>query len=450
MTNEPHDSPIEWLQRRILADATLTSDLFDALRDRQRRDGLVHDGRPICTTLQPFVLTRRSYDRIAHAAEILARAFEQLIDAALDDSRLMAELGLTEREERLARIDPGYEPLCVTSRFDTFLASEDFKFLEYNGENPSGIADQKLLEKIFFTLPHMRDFLARFPHWLPDAPARLLASIVAAYRAWGGGEEIPQIAIVDWRGVATETEFFILRDYFESKGHQSIIADPHDLTYDGRHLYAGDFRIDIFYKRVIIHEFLAEFDDSHPLILAYRDGRVCMVNSFRAKMPHKKSGFAILSDERHRHLFDAEQGAVIDAHVPWTRLLRRGAVEFENTERELLELIVEERERFVIKPNDDYGGAGVVLGTDVGADEWQAKIDEALGGFYVVQQRAAVEHVRVPVFGERIEMLDQLVDFDPFLFTNKVEGGIVRLSSSSLSNVSAGAGVTALLVLESK
>jgi hypothetical protein len=41
-----------------------------------------------------------------------------------------------------------------------------------------------------------------------------------------------------------------------------------------------------------------------------------------------------------------------------------------------------------------------------------------------------------------------LVDFDPFLFRNEMHGGLARLSSSLLCNVSSGGGVTALLVLE--
>jgi len=40
------------------------------------------------------------------------------------------------------------------------------------------------------------------------------------------------------------------------------------------------------------------------------------------------------------------------------------------------------------------------------------------------------------------------VDFNPFLFQNEVEGALIRLSASSLLNVSSGGGQTALLVLE--
>jgi hypothetical protein len=49
----------------------------------------------------------------------------------------------------------------------------------------------------------------------------------------------------------------------------------------------------------------------------------------------------------------------------------------------------------------------------------------------------------------RIVAEPMFIDFNPFLFRHEVAGGMVRLSASSLCNVSSGGGVTALLVLES-
>ena len=49
---------------------------------------------------------------------------------------------------------------------------------------------------------------------------------------------------------------------------------------------------------------------------------------------------------------------------------------------------------------------------------------------------------------DALEWHELNVDFDPFLFRNQVCGGIVRLSPTSLCNVSSGGDVTALLVLE--
>jgi hypothetical protein len=350
----------------------------------------------------------------------------------------------------MARIDPGYSGLCVNSRLDAYLCGSDFQFLEYNAENPAGVADQMQLEKILFALPHMREFLDSRQHWRPEPHKQLLKSLLASYREWGGTEEFPQIAIVDWEGVSTASEFLVLKQYFESEGYATGIFDPHALEYNGEYLSAGPFRIDIVYKRVIIHEFLQKFDDTHPLARAYRDRKICMANSFRVKVAHKKAGFAILSDPRFAGLFSGNELAVIGQHIPWTRIVRRGFTSFHGTQGELVDILRDERERLVLKPNDDYGGHGVLIGWESEPAAWERSIALALERPYVVQERAPITKVTIPMFASGALRSDQLfVDVNPFLFHNKMEGALVRLSASSLCNVSSGGGQTALLVLES-
>lgn len=436
------------LDDRILNDPKMAPDLFADLTAKQRELGLLHGDRPTCPFLRPHFLTRSQYQAIESAAETIAGAFEKLVARALTDDMVMDELGLTDAEEKMARLDPGYPGLCVTSRLDTYLTETDFQFLEYNAENPAGIADQMQLEKVLLPLPHVKEFLDKHEHWLPKPHERLLQSLVEVYREWGGEEESPQIAIVDWEGVATASEFDVLKRYFESRGYLTNIVDPRALEYDGEQLMAGEFRIDVLYKRVIIHEFLEKCGEHHPLARAYADGNLCMANSFRAKVAHKKAGFAILSDQRYADLFTPSENEVIRKHIPWTRTVRRQTTSFHGVDLELTEIMKTERERLVLKPNDDYGGHGVVIGWETEPETWEHAIAQALDGSYVVQERVPVKKVAMPMFTDRVRSEEMFVDFNPFLFRNKVEGALVRLSASSLCNVSSGGGQTALLVLE--
>lgn len=109
---------------------------------------------------------------------------ERLVARALEDDAVMSELGLTEKEIAFAGIDPGYSPLCVNSRLDAFLTETDFKFLEYNAESPAGLTDGVLSENVFYDLPHMKEFLQRFPHWRPQPHRQILPALLGAYREW--------------------------------------------------------------------------------------------------------------------------------------------------------------------------------------------------------------------------------------------------------------------------
>ena len=445
-------SIVQALDEQILSDASIGPVLFARLLAQQHELGLLHRDRPTCPFLRPHILSRSRYQTIAAAARIVAEAFETVAEQALKDDALLSELGLTAAEVRMARIDPGYSRLCITSRLDAYLTESDFQFLEYNAESPAGIGDQMQLEKTLFSVPVVRDFIDSHRHWLPQPHRLLLNSLVEAYREWGGVEERPQLAIVDWDGVPTASEFQILKNYFAGEGFPTTVVDPRALAFDGKVLSTGNFRIDIVYKRVIIHEFLERSDESHPLARACLERRVCIANSFRSKLVHKKAGFAILSDSQYAHLFTPAQLEVIRRHIPWTRRVQRGPTTFAGAKRELLEVLRNERERLVLKPNDDYGGAGVVLGWETSPEAWEVAIAVALGRPYVVQYRVPVEKLLFPMYGEMIGQtaaaVPMIVDFNPFLFHNQVEGALVRLSASSLSNVSSGGGQTALLVLE--
>src|SRR6185369_16104318 len=111
-------------------------------------------------------------------------------------------------------------------------------------------------------------------------------------------------------------------EYFESQGHPSIIASPDELEFSGHKLRVRDFQIDIVYKRLLVNEYLPIMDEQPALLDAYRAGAICMVNSFRGKLVHKKAIFAVLTNERYSHLFNEHELRAISAHVPWTRKFR--------------------------------------------------------------------------------------------------------------------------------
>ncbi len=441
-------SAIEELNYRLMEAYSGDQGLFEELREAQSELGLLYGDRPTIPFLRPHFLTRKQYDEIMYAAEQVAQAGERLTYAALENDVLLDRFDLTEIERRLVHVDPGYEAVCASGRLDTFFEGNDFKFLEYNAETPSGPSDQHQIERVLSRIPVLADFLAQTPHWTPGTRQLLLQTLIICYRQFGGRERKPNIAIIDWEGVSTEPEFYVLKDYFESLGYRTLVADPDDLEYDGESLHAGPFGIDILYKRVLIHELLEKYGADHPIISAYENGHLCMINSFRVKIPHKKMSFAIFSDPAYADIFTPAQRVILEKHVPWTRKVEEARTTHGGKEIDLTEFVSRERENLVLKPNDDYGGKGVVLGWECTAGEWDDAIESALEDAFVVQERAPVTLEEFPHYNEDLRLESLHVDFDPYLFNNKAEGGMVRLSSSSLVNVTQGGGQTALFVLE--
>jgi hypothetical protein len=203
----------------------------------------------------------------------------------------------------------------------------------------------------------------------------------------------PTIAIVDLADVPTVKEFELFREYFEQAGYPSVICTPQQLEFDGNKLCVEGFEIDIVYKRLLVNEYLPIINEYPALLDAYRAGAICMVNSFRSKLIHKKALFAVLTDNKRSGLFSAAELDAIHSHVPWTRLVRDEQTEYKGSDVNLLEFVVANNERLVLKPNDDYGGHGITIGWNSNQSEWREALDSALrNGDYLVQERVPTAH----------------------------------------------------------
>ena len=273
-------------------------------------------------------------------------------------------------------------------------------------------------------------------------------TLLEVYREWGGNG-VPNIAILDWKNLPTAHEFVLLRDDFAAHGIRTIICSPDDLEYTGNELRCGDFRIDLVYKRILVHEFLGRYDDTHPLIRAYINHDVCLVNPFRCKILHKKASFELLTDAQNHKWFSPTEREAIRRSVPWTRRVYDRRTTRDGTEIDLLDFVSTNRASLVLKPNDDYGGRGVFIGPRLNQTEWESAIATALAGDYVVQDAIELQTEEFPVFNETDWGFQPMfVDTNPFLFRGKVCGAMVRLSNSPIVNVTSGGGETGFFVIE--
>jgi hypothetical protein len=429
-------------------DKGLTSEFFTELKSMMRERRLLYGDREISVALRPHVLTRTQYDILAHSSEVLARAFEKVALALLSEPSRMQTIGLTEREIKLALVEPKYSTLVVTSRLDAFVHDHEVKVVEYNAENPSSLTDQSGLNEILFEVSAMRDAAMRYKLTQFRPAEHLLKALLRTFADWGGAG-VPNIAIVDWTDLPTADEFLLLRDYFVRSGVPTLVCSPEQLEYENGRLRCGDFPIDLVYKRVIINELLSRCDDSHPLIRAYLAGNVCLVNSFRCKLAHKKACFELLTDEANDRWFTPHEREVIQRTVPWTRRVSQRRTRHGGRKVDLIEYVRKYRPQFILKPNDDYGGRGVVFGDRSSASQWEVTLSEALEGDYVVQEKVELRTEVFPIFDESRWVLQPMyVDSNPFLFEGRVEGLMVRLSDSPVVNVTSGGGETGFFVIE--
>ena len=437
--------PIADWHALLRPDEELTPQFAQAFAAAMRAQKLTFGRRVHCPFLRPFFLSAADEARIRVAAETLAGLGERVVRAAMSSDDLYEQLGMTEAEDPLMDIEPGYATASTASRLDAFLLPDSLHFAEYNAESPAGVAYTQRLAELFDGSPVMGRFRANHQVRFHRVIESQLNALLASYREWGGTASPPTIAIVDWRDVPTWTEFELLRDAFVAAGVPTVVCDPRELVLTNGALTAQGVKIDLVYRRVLVNDMIARPDECKALVDACAARLVCMANSFQCKLAHKKAFFAVLTDPDNAHMFSSAEQSVIRAHVPWTRVLDDVETTKDDWRGDLMELARAWREHLVLKPNDEYGGKGVTLGWELNEGEWSSRLESALEdpyGTWIVQQRIPVRREVFPQFDAsgRVSMTDMLVDLAPYLFRGTMGGYLTRLSSSGLANVTSGGG----------
>lgn len=419
------------------------------LEQRLKEARFVFGGRMLSPYLRPHFVTRSQWNQITSTCESVWGAIEKVGRIAAADTLMLEQIGLTEGERELVAVDPGYAEVSVTSRLDSFLTDETYQFVELNAECPAGIAYQDVAAEIFCDLPLMREFEQQHRVTPMYCRRNMLDALLTIYERVRGRSQKPQIGIVDYKGLPTQREFELFKEFFERHGYSATIADPRDLEVREGKLYHREFRIDLVYRRALTTELLEKIDECGAFVEAYNMGAAVFVNSFRTKYVHKKMLFGVLTDDRHQHYFSETEREAIRRSVPWTRRLQDERTTYSEQVIDLLEFVRTNRNRLVLKPNDDYGGHGIFIGWESNQTEWDRAMNEALSGDYLAQERVNTSREVFPFVDESgVHMIEQLVDLDPLLFFGKVAGGFTRLSSSSLANVTSGAGMVPTMIVE--
>ncbi len=415
---------------------SLAEDAAEKLIEGTKSHNLLFEEQPVCNVLRPVLITAEQYDYIKRESTLVLSAIRKLGKAMMADARLRSMLDLSPMEEQIIAFEPGYGAPDATGRLDALFDTRgEFNLVRYNADCLAGLPYADVLCELFVKMKVVREFSRKFHIRGIEIRPRILEILARCYRQSNPLHlrEHMRIAIVDWKDNLASPELELWREYFESHGYPTIIADPDELEYRGGWLRAGDFEINIVYKRVITRELLARCGMNHPLVRAACERAVCVVNSFRSTMLAKKAIFALLDDPAYDDLFSVDEVGAICRHIPWTRLLREGITTYRGRSIDLLDFVSTHQNILALKPNGDYGGQGETIGWECSSEEWARAIKYSLSDSYVVQERIDVLKQSFPVLRDgELKYEDLSVDFDPYTWCGEgVEGAGIRLSAFS-------------------
>lgn len=426
----------------------------ESLQERMRAQNLAVGGRPVSPVLRPHFITRRQYQGLVKAAESLVTAVDRIETMALATPALMARMEMLPAEKMLANVNPGYSFLSVTSQINTALHNGTLRFGQFNPDTPTGIAYGDALSDLFYEAAPVKEFRKRYTLEKLPGMQHLLDALVTTYAEFGGSSKHPHIAILEFKQpftTAESSESALIAEYFRRAGLSAEVVWPEQLEYRNGVLRRGDYTIDLIFRRIKAHEFLIRFDLSHPLLRAYRDRKVCVVNSFRSEMAQKKAIFDLLTDDAVTANFPAAEKKAIREFVPWTRVVAPAKTTYLEEKVDLPEFILKNREKLVLRPNDDSSDQHAFLGAESDDSRWEKALKAAMRSPYVVQEVIDPVYDIFPLlqYGH-LEMRRMRIDLHPHTYLGKVQGCSSWLTAATSSGFSTLSGVAPTYILEGK
>ncbi len=397
------------------------------------------------TLIRPAFIDAADRSFVAEATLSLHSALEKVGRAYFRDGRFADEIRLTPRAADLARIDAGPGPLLGLTRYDAVFEPRGrrLSFLEVQAGDPSGMGYSDAILEAFLELPATRAVADRFAVASDPLVPSQRAALLERYARFRRERGLPPRGRSVRIAFAPARESTVLADHVEmarrwrEAGHDAFLADPRDFAYDGRTLAAADGPVDLVFRDTV-DEWLCEpyGEGAEPLIRACRDGRVCLANPLSSIFADFKATFAVLSDPASEDLFDPDERRVLREHVPWTRLLTPA----------LAAEALAQKDAYVLKPNDGWGGFGVVVGRDAPPDAWEATLAKALASEkgYVLQRYVDPTREEYPTFdgaGPYLAFVPKNVTTSFWVHDGRFAGSFVRAADASVVNVHQGGGI---------
>jgi hypothetical protein len=423
-----------------------------ALQERLKAEKLT--GRPVSPVLRPRFVASRDFSSLGKASLALLTAIHRAEQAIIANPALLARLQLLPAERMLAAVEPGYSSLNMPGMLDANLQNGVLHFSGYRLSSPSTVLFSDMLADIYYDAPPVKEF--RKKHKLTKLPGMksLVQSVLKAYKEFGGKSKKPSIAVVESRAPfqpPDSSEYALFVEHLRREGITAELVLPEQLEYRNGVLKRGDWVIDVVYRAVRLQEFLVRFDLNHPLVRAYRDRAICMVNSFRAEMSTKRILFDLLTDDSFTAKFPAAERKAIQEFIPWTRYVQAAKVTHKKHTVDLPEFVMKHRAKLVLRPNDDASDLSTFRGSELDDAGWERALRQAMRAPYVVQEVTEPGRGVFPLmqYGSLV-MKEMQVETHPHLFGGKLHGASTWLHVSGSGGFTTLSGLAPTFLLEGK
>ncbi|NMB27362.1 MAG: glutathionylspermidine synthase family protein [Tissierellia bacterium] len=385
-----------------------------------------YKGKPVPFLYQPMFFTEQDIENFIRIGNTLISIANKVTGKYIESPRYREKFRYPKLLEELILVDSGYDMNIPIGRFDIFYYGNDkFKFIEVNTDGSSGMNEDNILAKVLLETESMKKMKEKYNITYFELVDKWVEECIKTYNKFDKKVEKPNIAIVDFKESGITAEFEEFKKAYIKKGYRAEIVDPRDLKYIDGSLYFNEMKIDLIYRRIVTVEFIEKSKEIPDLINAYIDGAVCVVGSLKSQIMHNKIIFKILHDRETLEFLTEEETKFIKDHIPYTE-------EFSG-DRKVFDEVLNNKDKYIIKPVDSFASQGVYAGVDLTQDEWKEVLGKSWNQDCLFQefiQPPVRPFVQFKKGGLKIE--DFKLNIGAFMYNETFAGLYTRISKDNI------------------
>ncbi len=401
---------------------------YRKIQDQVGNSTAIYKGQPVPFLYNPMFFSKEDLENFSDIGEAIIRIGNIVMGEYINNPEFRKKFKYSKDLEELILTDSGYDINYPIGRFDIFYKDKDnFKFCELNTDGSSAMNEDNTLARILLESKACKDFSDFYELEYFELIDSWVEKSLEIYKTWNGKDKIdkPNIAILDFMESATSVEFQLFKESFERSGYRAIIADPVDLEFRDGKLYRGDYRIDMVYRRIVTFEAIERLDEIKDFIAAYKAGAFCSIGSFKSQLIHNKIIFKILHDEDSLNLLTKEDQDFVKNHIPYTREFIGGDEVFNH--------VVENKDKYIMKPLDLNASRGVYVGRDLSQEEWESRLRDSFNSDYIYQEFVLpYRREFVVIEDDKIEVEDFGSIIGLFMYKERLEGLYTRIGKENI------------------
>ena len=350
------------------------------LKENFKREALIYGREEVCFLNVPYIISQSDAIILKQIAKTTYKILEKITRHYIKDKNYRELFGFSPLANELILSAANYDCVIPIMRLDVFYnpQTQEIKFCEINTDGTSALKEIMDINQALAKSEAFKNIGGKNKLKYSNMYDVLANSMLKVYSTYKFKTNNPLVAIADYTENAAMPELGMIKTAFENKGLRCIITNMREFTYKNNHLYYGEQKIDLIYRRASTCEIMEKIDDSEAFIKNALEGETAVLGHFRTQVAHNKMLFALISKPATLEILSEEEKTFVAKHFPFTTQLKNGNYDFNEVKYS--------KEKWVVKPKDAVGASKVYVGADMKQDEWEKALNEGIANDCLLQE----------------------------------------------------------------